>query len=243
MKKQIAIITGASKGIGRSIAQRLADDGIFVLVVDVDKENGERVAQEIGRDHAAFFQTDISEETQVMTLFQFIEKAYERIDVLVNNAGIIRDNLIWNMDTTDFDLVTKINLRGSWLMCREAAKKMKEQKSGRIINISSRAWMGNRGQTNYSASKAGIIGLTRTLAKEWARFNIAVNCVAPGGVKTQMTASIPEKLMEELLHEIPFGRLAEPEEIASVHAFLASDEASYITGQIVFVDGGLKIGA
>ncbi|HLF65118.1 MAG TPA: SDR family NAD(P)-dependent oxidoreductase [Saprospiraceae bacterium] len=243
MKKQIAIITGASKGIGRSIAQRLADDGIFVLVVDVDKENGERVAQEIGRDHAAFFQTDISEETQVMTLFQFIEKAYERIDVLVNNAGIIRDNLIWNMDTTDFDLVTKINLRGSWLMCREAAKKMKEQKSGRIINISSRAWMGNRGQTNYSASKAGIIGLTRALALELGPYNVFVNAVAPGLIDTPLTKKLKKEILDQLIQAQPTKAIGNPEDVANIVSFLASEKTRFITGQTFYVDGGKSIGS
>ncbi len=147
MHKQIAIVTGAGKGIGKAISLQLINDGFFVVLVDADKTCGEKTAKEIGKTKSVFYQTDISNEKQVVQLFQAIEKKYGNIDVVVNNAGIIRDNMIWNMEAADFDLVINVNLKGTWLMCREAAKKMKQQNFGRIINISSRAWMGNIGQT------------------------------------------------------------------------------------------------
>jgi NAD(P)-dependent dehydrogenase (short-subunit alcohol dehydrogenase family) len=170
---------------------------------------------------------------------------------LINNAGITRDGLTTRvkdgevsfMSEEQWDSVLTVNLKGTWLCSQMAAVPMIRQGSGRIVSTASVAALGNVGQANYAASKAGVIGLTRTLALELARYKIAVNCVAPGGVKTRMTAAIPEKVMIRLIEKIPYRRMAEPEEIAAVHAFLASDEASYITGQVIFVDGGLTVGA
>jgi NAD(P)-dependent dehydrogenase (short-subunit alcohol dehydrogenase family) len=243
MQKQIAIVTGAGKGIGKAISQRLAEDGFFVLLVDVDKGSGEKSVDEIGSDKAAFYLADISDEKQVITLFQSIEEAYRRIDVLVNNAGIIRDNMIWNMDAVDFDLVIKVNLKGTWLMCREAAKKMKQQNSGRIINISSRAWMGNMGQTNYSASKAGVIGLTRALALELGKYNVTVNAVAPGLINTPLTQKIKKEVLEKLIQAQPTKAMGEPDDVANTVSFLVSEKTNFITGQTIYVDGGKSIGA
>ncbi len=243
MEKQIAIVTGAANGIGKAISQRLVADGLFVLLVDVDPISGNKTLAEIGTDKAAFYLTDISDESQVKALFQSIEKSYGQIDVLVNNAGIIRDNMIWNMDSADFDLVIKINLKGSWLMCREAARIMKQQKAGRILNISSRAWMGNKGQTNYSASKAGIIGLTRALALELGPYNVSVNAVAPGLIDTALTKELKKEVLEKLVGAQPTKTMGKPEDVAHMVSFLVSPHTNFITGQTIYVDGGKSIGA
>jgi len=243
MKKQIAIVTGAGKGIGKAISQRLADDGFFILLVDTDKSSGEKTSNAMGKNKTAFFQADISNEMEVTGLFQSIEEKFRRIDVLVNNAGIIRDNMIWNMTAEDFDMVIQVNLRGTWLMCREAAKKMKQQNFGRIINISSRAWMGNRGQTNYSASKAGIIGLTRSLALELGKYNISVNAVAPGLIDTPLIKELKKEVLEKLIEAQPTKTIGKPEDVANTVSFLASSETSFISGQTLYVDGGKSIGA
>ena len=243
MHKQIAIVTGAGKGIGKAISLQLINDGFFVVLVDADKTCGEKTAKEIGKTKSVFYQTDISNEKQVVQLFQAIEKKYGNIDVVVNNAGIIRDNMIWNMEAADFDLVINVNLKGTWLMCREAAKKMKQQNFGRIINISSRAWMGNIGQTNYSASKAGVVGLTRSLALELGKYNVSVNAVAPGLIDTPLTQKIKKEALEKLIQAQPSKTMGKPEDVANAVSFLCSGKTNFITGQIIYVDGGKSIGA
>jgi len=243
MQKEIAIVTGAGKGIGRAIAERLVADGLYVLLVDQDRAAGEKAVEEIGNKDAAFFQADISNEAQVKALFIEADKLYGRIDILVNNAGIIRDNMIWNMEAVDFDLVIQVNLKGSWLMCREAAIRMKEKQQGRIINIASRAWLGNRGQTNYSASKAGVIGMSRALALEMGKYNVAVNVVAPGLIETPLTAGIKKEALDKLIAAQPTKTMGKPEDVAHTVSFLASPKTSFITGQTFYVDGGKSIGA
>ncbi|HWR33306.1 MAG TPA: SDR family NAD(P)-dependent oxidoreductase [Chitinophagaceae bacterium] len=243
MQNRTAIITGAGKGIGKAIAERLSKDGFFVLLVDIDKLSGEAATAAIGKDNAAFFLTDITDEIQVKSLFDAIKNKYGNIDVLVNNAGIIRDNMIWNMEVADFDAVININLKGTWLMCREAAKKMKQQNAGRIINISSRAWLGNAGQTNYSASKAGIIGLTRSLALELGRYNISVNAIAPGLIDTPLTQKLEKNILDKLIQVQPSKTMGKPEEVAHTVSFLASEQTGFITGQTIYVDGGKSIGS
>jgi NAD(P)-dependent dehydrogenase (short-subunit alcohol dehydrogenase family) len=167
----------------------------------------------------------------------------KKIDILVNNAGIIKDNLIWKMSEEEFDHVIKVNLKGSWLLCKEVVPVMREQKNGRIINIASRAWLGNPGQSNYSASKGGLISLTRVLALELAPKNITVNAVAPGLIKTPMTESLTEEVYQKLLDKQPSKQAGEPEDVADAVAFLASDEAGFINGQVIHVDGGRSIGS
>jgi len=243
MQKEIAIVTGAGKGIGRAIAERLVADGLYVLLVDQDRAAGEKAVEEIGNKDAAFFQADISNEAQVKALFIEADKLYGRIDILVNNAGIIRDNMIWNMEAVDFDLVIQVNLKGSWLMCREAAIRMKEKQQGRIINIASRAWLGNRGQTNYSASKAGVIGMSRALALEMGKYNVAVNVVAPGLIETPLTAGIKKEALDKLIAAQPTKTMGKPEDVAHTVSFLASPKTNFITGQTFYVDGGKSIGA
>ena len=169
---------------------------------------------------------------------------YGRVDVLVNNAGVIRDNMIWKMPKEDFDFVIDVNLKGTWMMCREAAIIMKEQKSGKIVNISSRAWLGNNmGQSNYTASKAGIVGLTRVLALELGYYNINVNAVAPGLIDTPLTQALSEEVMQKLISAQPTKKMGKPDDIANAVSFLVSEKSNFITGQIIHVDGGRSIGS
>lgn len=253
MTQRVALVTGAMGGLGTAICQELAKAGHKVVAAYHPQfDNKDAWLADMA---AAGFKDfvcvagDVSVLEDCQKMVAEAEAACGQVDILINNAGITRDALTTRvkdgqvklMSEEQWDAVLDVNLKGVWLCAQLAAVPMMAQRSGRIVNTASVSALGNIGQANYSASKAGVIGLTRALAKEWARYNIAVNCIAPGGVKTQMTAAIPDPIMQELLHEIPFGRLAEPEEIASVHAFLCSDMASYITGQTIFVDGGLKV--
>ena len=243
MDKKVAIVTGAAKGIGRAIAQRLVDQGCFVVLVDVDGEGGMLASNELGHEDSRFMPCDISNEEDVVSLFVSVIGDYKHVDILVNNAGILRDRMIWKMSTEDFDAVINVNLKGTWLMCKEAAKVMREQKSGSIVNIASRAWLGNRGQTNYSASKAGVIGLTRSLALELGKYNVSVNAVAPGLIDTPLTQGLHEEIRQKLIEAQPTKTMGTPEDVANVVAFLASSETQFITGQTIYVDGGKSIGA
>ncbi len=253
LKDKVAIITGGGNGIGRATALRFAREGAKVVIADLDAEGleGSRQAIEEQGGEVLVLEVNVTRREDVQRMVDATVERFGRLDILINNAGITRDGLTTRikdgevklMSDDKWDAVLAVNLKGTWLCSQLAAVPMMQQKYGRIVNTASVAALGNIGQANYSASKAGVIGLTRTLALEWARYNIAVNCIAPGGVKTRMTAAIPEKIMAGLLQKIPYRRMAEPEEIAAVHAFLASDEASYITGQVIFVDGGLTVGA
>ncbi len=243
MDKKIILITGASKGIGRAISQHMADEGYFTILVDVDEENGKAIESDVGVESARFYPADISKESNVTALFGLIIKEFGRVDILVNNAGIIRDHIIWKMSVDDFDDVIRVNLRGTWLMCREAAKIMREQKRGRIINIASRAWLGNAGQSNYSASKAGVVGLTRALALELGRYNIFVNAIAPGLIDTPLTQALPADVKQKLIAAQPTKTIGQPGDVANLVAFLSADKTQFITGQILYVDGGKSIGA
>ena len=253
LKDKVALVTGAGAGIGRATALRFAKEGAALIVCDMDEASVNDTVRLIGeRDGSAIAVVgDVSERPDAQRMVEVATSNFGRLDILINNAGItrdaltvrVKDGLVKLMSDEQWDRVMAVNLKGTWLMSQLAALPMIKQNSGCIVNTASVAAEGNIGQANYSASKAGVIGLTRALALEWARFNIAVNCVAPGGVKTTMTAAIPENVMTGLLERIPYKRLAEPDEIAAVHAFMASDDASYITGQVIFVDGGVIIGA
>lgn len=251
LKDKVALITGGGNGIGRATAVRFANEGAKLLISDLDEEGLEETRGACQGTDVAVSVGSVTSRDDVQRMVDETIKAYGRLDILINNAGITRDGLTTRvkegapiyMSDEKWDAVLNVNLKGTWLCSQIAAVPMMAQKSGRIVNTSSVGALGNIGQANYAASKAGVIGLTKTFALEWARFGIAVNCVAPGGVKTRMTETIPEKIMTGLLAQIPFRRMAEPEEIAAVHAFLASDEAAYITGQVLFVDGGLTAGA
>ena len=230
------IVTGAAKGIGQSIAQRMMEDGWYVVAVDMDPSVW---GMESARCRPVL--CDISDPRSVDALFASL--AQGRVEAFVNNAGIIRDNLIWNMPPEDFDSVTGVNLKGTWLMCRGAAAVMKSQRSGRVVNITSRAWLGNPGQTNYSASKAGVVGLTRALALELGRYGVLVNAVAPGLIDTPLAAALSADVREKLIMAQPTREMGRPEDVAHLVAFLCDLRTCFITGQTIYVDGGKSIGA
>ncbi len=239
---RVAIITGAAKGIGKAIAERFVKEKYQTILIDVDKENGEALAKELG-ESAKFMACDISQEDEVVALFESVVSSNGGVDVVVNNAGIIRDNVIWKMSSEDFDKVVDINLKGTWLMCKSAGTLMRNQQRGRIVNIASRAWLGNRGQSNYSASKAGVVGLTRVLALELGKYGVLVNTVAPGLIDTPLTQELPENVQEKLIAAQPTKSMGRPEDIANAVAFLSNEDTQFITGQTLYVDGGKSIGA
>jgi 3-oxoacyl-[acyl-carrier protein] reductase len=253
LHNRVALISGAGGGIGRATALRFAREGARLVLSDVDESFAAETADMIvhAGGEAVAVVGSVSQRVDAQRMVDAALAAYGELHILVNNAGITRDALTTRIKDGDvrlmpdehWDAVLDVNLKGTWLLSQLAAAPMIRQKYGRIVNTASVAARGNVGQANYAASKAGVIGLTKTLALEWARFNIAVNCVAPGGVKTRMTAAIPEHVMAGLLERIPLKRMAEPDEIAAAHVFLASDESSYITGQVLWVDGGLTVGA
>ncbi len=242
-EKRIAVVTGAANGIGKAITSRLVADGFLVIAADIDAQGGRKLMSEFGKDKLLFIKADITREKTAAALFKKVMDAYGRLDALVNNAGIIRDNVIWKMTLEDFDAVINLNLRGTWLMCREAAKIMKEQKQGKIVNISSRAWLGNPGQSNYSASKAGVVALTRVLALELGRFNVLVNAVAPGLIDTPLTQKLEKNILQKLVEAQPTKKMGRPEDVAQAVAFLVAEQNQFITGQTIYVDGGKSIGA
>lgn len=237
-----ALVTGAAKGIGKAISERLISEGYFTILLDIDDENGRILASE-NKDKSIYYNCNISNENEVSSLFTFIRKSFGRLDVLVNNAGIIKDNMIWKMPTEDFDKVIEINLKGCWMMCKNAAQLMKEQNNGRIVNIASRAWLGNKGQSNYAASKAGVISLTRVLALELGKYNILVNAIAPGLIDTPLTQKLPQEVLQKLIESQPTKSMGNPKNIAQTVSFLVNPETEFITGQVIYVDGGKNIGS
>jgi 3-oxoacyl-[acyl-carrier protein] reductase len=252
LQDQVALITGAGNGIGRATALRFVREGATVVIADLDEiglsETKNQIEAADGAATAVVGNVAVREDVQ--KIVDTAVSTYGGLHVLINNAGITRDGLTARikdgepkfMADENWDAVLDVNLKGTWLCSQVAAIPMMAAGYGRIVNTSSIAALGNVGQANYAASKAGVIGLTKTLALEWARFHIGVNCVAPGGVNTRMTETIPEKILESIKDSIPFKRFAEPEEIAAAHVWLASKESAYITGQVLFVDGGITAG-
>lgn len=244
--KRIALVTGASRGIGAAVAKRLAADGYFVLVnYNGSAQRAQEVVAQIvsAGNEAVALQCDVSDFDACGELIARITADYGRLDVLVNNAGITRDGLLMRMSEADFDAVIDTNLKGAFHTIRHASRQFLKQRSGRIINIASvSGLLGNAGQANYAASKAGVIGLTKSVARELASRQITVNAVAPGFIATEMVDAMTDSAKAAMTDHIPFGRIGEPEEVADVVAFLASDAARYVTGQIIAVDGGMSIG-
>lgn len=244
LRQKVALVTGGGSGIGAAVCRRFAEEGAFVVVADLDHAAAERVASEIKHrgGRAMALGVDVRDRAAVEEMVKRVEEECGGLHILINNAGITRDNLAVRMTEEDWDLVVDVNLKGTFLCSRAAFRPMRRQRYGKIVNTASVAVRGNLGQANYAASKAGIIGLTRTLAIEFARAGICVNCIAPGFIETPMTAGLPEKVKEEALRRIPLGRFGKPEEVAELHLFLASPESDYITGQVFFIDGGASIG-
>lgn len=242
---KIAVVTGASRGIGRAIALELASRGAFVVVnYNGSKDRAEEVKKEIeaAGGKAEVYQCNVSDFEKCQAFIQDVIKTYGRLDILVNNAGITRDGLLMKMSETDFDSVIETNLKGTFNTIRFASRQMLKQRSGRIINMSSVVGIaGNAGQANYASSKAGVIGLTKAVARELASRGITVNAIAPGFIETEMTEVLSDAVKEASVAQIPLGRFGKPEDIAKTAAFLASDNAGYITGQVIQVDGGMAI--
>lgn len=243
LEGKVAVVTGASRGIGRAIALKLASLGATVVVnYNGSREKAEKVKQEIEDNggNASIYQCNVSDYEACQNMIQSIIEEYGRIDILINNAGITRDGLLMKMSEADFDQVIDTNLKGAFNTTRFVTRQMLRQKSGRIINMASVVGVtGNVGQVNYAASKAGIIGLTKATAREVASRGITVNAIAPGFIETDMTDVLPDKVKEASVSQIPLGKFGKPEQVAAAVAFLSSDDAGYITGQVLNVDGGM----
>jgi 3-oxoacyl-[acyl-carrier protein] reductase len=244
---RVAIVTGGARGIGAAIALRLAADGMSVGVVDLDEQGSARTVKEIKENggRAIPIGADVADETAAANAVQQTAAELGPVTVLINSAGIIRDNLIFRMTTADWDAVMDVHLRGAFLMTRAAQTHMTQAKWGRIVNISSTSALGNRGQANYAAAKAGLIGFTKTLALELGKFGVTANAIAPGFVETEMTAATAARLgldFEEwkssIASDIPLGRIGQPEDVAAVASFLCREEAGYVSGQVIYVNGG-----
>ncbi|HVD59549.1 MAG TPA: 3-oxoacyl-[acyl-carrier-protein] reductase [Gemmatimonadaceae bacterium] len=236
---KVAVVTGSTRGIGRTIAATLGECGARVAIVGRDEQKSNAVAAELGGE-AKGFACDVADTNQVAQLVSNVESAFGSLDILVNNAGVTRDNVVMRLKDDDWDTVLDANLRGPFAAIRAASRGMMKRRWGRIINITSVVGMiGNKGQANYAASKAGLIGLTKSVAKELASRNILVNAVAPGFIETEMTDAMTDEAKRSLTGMIPLDRLGSTADVASVVAFLASEHASYITGQVIVVDGGM----
>ena len=238
---KVAIVTGAGRGLGKGIAIKLAQEGASVVIADVNIDDAKNCVNEIKEFSGSALAVlgNVAKVEDVNSIFEKTISEYGKIDIVVNNAGINRDAMLHKTSDEQWDLVIGVNLTGTFYMSREAAKLMREQGSGRIINISSMSWMGNFGQSNYAASKAGVIGLTKTAARELASKGVTCNAICPGFIETDMTKAIPEKVWDIMISKIPAGYAGKSSDVGNMIAFLASDEASYINGQIIEVSGGM----
>lgn len=245
LKGKVALVTGAGRGIGRAIAKALAKEGAAVIVnYGGNETSAQETVDSIMADggSAEKYKCDVSDFAAVGEMIQYVVGKYKKLDILVNNAGITKDGLMMKMSEEDFDIVLSVNLKGTFNCIRNVSRQMLKQRSGRIINMSSVVGLaGNAGQVNYAASKAGVIGVTKSAAKELASRGITVNAIAPGYIDTDMTSVLSDSVKETVLSAIPLGRMGAVEDIAETAVFLASDKASYITGQVISVDGGMNI--
>jgi 3-oxoacyl-(acyl-carrier-protein) reductase len=240
---KIAVVTGAGRGIGKGIAVRLAEEGANVVIADVNLEIATETANEIkalGRKTLPV-KTDVSNAEDAKNLIESTIREFGRLDILVNNAGINRDAMLHKMTFEQWDQVIAVNLTGTFYCLQAAAIVMREQGYGRIINISSAGWLGNIGQANYSASKAGVVGLTKTAARELAKKNITVNAICPGFIDTEMTRGVPDNVWDIMVSKIPMGKVGTPRDIGNMVAFLGSDDAAYVTGEVINVGGGMVL--
>ena len=242
LKGRVAVVTGAGRGLGEAIARRFADEGAAVLINDMDPATAADTVAQIEQrgGRAAALIGSVTDEALVQALMARAVETFGGLDILVNNAGITRDKLLKDMSVEDWDAVLNLNLRATFLCCKYATPTMVAKGWGRVINMSSRAHLGNKGQVNYSASKAGVIGLTRSLSMELGKFGVTANCIAPGIIATPGVTSLPhyDRLVERVAPTLPIPRLGKPEDVAGVAAFLASDDAEYITGETIHVSGG-----
>lgn len=242
LKDQVVLVTGGARGIGKAIAENFATKGAQLVIADISLNSAEETARNISATgvRTLALGLDVSKAEEVSSAFEKIIKEFGRLDVVINNAGITKDALILRMKEEDWDAVININLKGVFLCSKEAVKLMVKQRYGRIINIASVvAFMGNPGQANYSASKAGIVGLTKTIAKEYASRGVTANAVAPGFIATAMTEALPDNIKQEMLKSIPVGTFGSVADVANAVAFLASPDNGYITGQVIHVNGGM----
>ncbi len=236
--EKTAIVTGAGRGIGKATAAQFVEEGATVVIAEFDDTTGRNCADELG-ENAIFHKTEVRDEKSVIVLCDYVMREFGNLDILVNNAGILADSTLKKLDSDQFDAVLNVNLRGTYLCGKAAAGIMMEQGNGVILNAASVvAHHGNFGQTNYVASKAGVIGMTKVWARELGKEGIRVNAIAPGFIKTGMTAGMPENIIQMMEGKVPLKRWGEPEDVANAYTFLASNEASYITGTVLNVDGG-----
>lgn len=238
--QRIALVTGAARGIGRATALQLAAEGCTVVAVDRDADAAAESAGACGGGSIGIG-LDVADRAAVDAAVSEVIQRFGQIHVLVNNAGINRDAMLHKMTDDEWDAVLAVDLSGVFYLCRSVGSHMRERQYGRIVNISSASWMGNIGQTNYAAAKAGVVGLTRSIAKELARKDVTANAVCPGFILTDMTRALPEKIFQAQLERIPLGRPGDPEDVAHVVAFLASDKAAYVTGEVIAVGGGYRL--
>lgn len=242
LEDKVAIITGAARGIGFSIAEMLSEHGATSVIIDIDQEAVNAAVQKIDDrgNRAVGFTADVTNSDEIASIFKEINKEFEKIDILINNAGITKDGLLMKMKEADWDAVINVNLKGTFICTQKVCRYMLKSRSGVILNIASVVGlMGNAGQANYAASKGGIIALTKSSAKEFASRNIRVNAIAPGFIQTEMTDKLPQEIIDNYSSAIPLSRLGTVKDVANLCIFLASEEAGYITGQTIQVDGGL----